>query len=223
MSVSKKTIVTAAISTVVLALVCVGAYAFTQSSDKTVSASIEEAEDRVKVFIGDVNRASEDYVQQRDMYLKKSAKADADEVMEAVIGFNDYYTVDAITAWAENYGITINHAYMWPKGETGRMLLFVEDNSFEASLESYKQEVEENGYCEDKQFAKDYQRFLDGEYGVFALTVTASAETLETINTESDYVNYVDVMYNAEAETYAKKVGKPVSYIELPSKPDGAL
>ena len=64
---------------------------------------------------------------------------------------------------------------------------------------------------------------MDGEYEVFALTVTASAEALETLNAEADCINYVDVMYNSEVETYATRAGKTVSYIELPSKPDGAL
>lgn len=112
---------------------------------------------------------------------------------------------------------------MWPKGETGRLSLYVENNDIEASMEAYKQQVEANGSCDDPTFAADYQRFLDGEYEVFALTVTATAEALETLNSEADCINYVDVMYNAEAETYAARAGKAVSYIELPSKPDGAL
>ena len=112
---------------------------------------------------------------------------------------------------------------MWPEGETGRLALYVEDSDIKSSMETYKQEVEENGYCKDPQFAADYQRFLDGEYEIFALTVTAFPEVLEALNSEADCISYVDVKYNTEAETYAASAGKTVSYIELPSKPDGAL
>lgn len=220
----KKITATCVLGVVALAVTCIGTYAFASSSDMTVSASVEEVENCLKVFVGDVNNAPGDYAQQRAVYIENTARADADELMSAIIGFDDYYTVEEITAWAEDYDIAINRAYMWPKGETGRLSLYVEDSDIEASIEIYKQEVERNGTREqDEQFAKDHQRFLDGEYEVFALTVTATAEALETLSAEADCVNYVDVMYNAEAETYAARQGKPVSYIELPSKPDGAL
>jgi len=206
-----------------LALTCGCARAL-DSPEPTFSASTEEVADRIKVFIGDTNDAAEGYTQQRAAYIKDAARADAGAVMEAVIGFDDYYTAEDITAWAEDYDITINRAYMWPKGTTGRLALHVENNDIETSLEGYKQQVKENEICEnDPQFAADYQRLLDGEFGIFALAVTATAEELDALNTEADRINYVDVMYNAEVEAYAEKINKPVSYIELPSKPDGAL
>ncbi len=206
-----------------LTLVCVCGFKHTSPSGLTVSASTEETEDRLKVFIGDVDRAAEGYIQQQSEYVQQVASVNSDAILEAVIGLDDYYTVDEIAAWADKYDIAINRAYMWPKGETGRLSLYVEDNDIKTSIETYKQEVEDNSFCDDEQFAKDYQRFLNGEYKVFALTVTAPAEVLEALSTEADCVNYVDVMYNAEAETYAEKAGKAVSYIELPAKPDGAL
>lgn len=144
--------------------------------------------------------------------------------MKAVIGLDDYYTVEDVTEWAEDYGITIGRAYMWPIGETGRLSLYVENGDLQASLETYIQQVQEEGLCEgDEQFAKDFQRLVDGEYEVFALTVAAPASALKATSTKADCVSYVDVMYNAEAEKYAKRAKKTVSYIELPSKPDGAL
>ena len=224
MNISKKKLTAAAAGLAALTLVCVGASALTPSSDLIVSASTEETENSLKVFIGDVNHAAEDYVQQRDAYISEVAEIDADEVMEAVIGLDDYYAVEAVAELAEDYDTTINRVYMWPKGETGRLILFVEDNDIEASIEAYKQEVAEDGSCEeDEQFAKDFQRLLDGDYGVFALAVTASAEALEELSTTADCISYVDVKYNDEAETYARQAGKVVSYIELPSKPDRAL
>lgn len=175
------------------------------------------------MFVGDVDRAPEGYVQQRTAYIEDAAETKTSTVMDALIGLDDYYTVEEVTAWAEDNGVIISRAYMWPKGETGRLSLYVENNDIESSMELYKQEVEEENLCDDPTFAADYQRFLDGEYEVFAVTVTATAGELEALSTEADCINYVDAMYNAEVEKYAKRAGKAVSYIELPSKPDGAL
>ena len=224
MRISKKIVfAVCAVSAVLIVAICVGVHRSVPSSDLTVNASVEETEDKLRVFIGDIQRAPEGYAQQRTEYLGCAANTDADEVMTAVIGLNDYYTIDMVSHLVESYSITAVRVYMWPKGDTGRMCLYVENGDIEASINTYKQQVEEDGvYKQDEQFAKDYQRFLDGEYEVFALTVTGSAEALEALNTD-DCVSYVDVMYNAEAEEYAKQIGKPVSYIELPAKPDGAL
>lgn len=220
----KKASVTCVACVAAMSLICVGGFALKPSSELTVNASTEETKDRVKVFIGDVDRAAEGYTQQRAMYVEKAANSNADTVMKAVIGLDDYYTVDDVETLAKTYDITINRAYMWPEGETGRLSLYVENGDMGYSIDRYKKETEENGMLEqDEQFAKDYQRFLEDEYRVFALTVTASAETLEALSTQADCISYVDVMYNPEVEKYAKKAKKAVSYIELPAKPDGAL
>ena len=215
------TAVACSICAVALAVAGIGA-AIPSSHELNACASTEETEDCVKVFIGDTNRAPKDYAHKRTAYIKDTAAKNADITVEAVIGLDDYYTIEDIASLTEAYDITINRAYMWPKGETGRLSLYVEDGDIESSIEAYKQEVEENNYCDNATFAEDYQRFLDGEYEVFALTVTASAEALEALNTEADCINYVDVMHNDEVETYAAQAGKAVSYIEFPSKPDGA-
>lgn len=191
-------------------------------AEPPVCASIEETADRLKVFVGDTVDAPVDYTQLRADFVTELAATDEGKKFEAIIGFDDYYTIDTVTKLAKEYGLSINRAYMWPKGETGRFGLYVGNGDIKSSLEAFKQRVEANGLCEDEQFAKDYQRLLDGEYEVFAMTVTATADKLEALNA-ADCTNYVDVKYNAEAEAYAAKVGKTVSYIELPTKPDGAL
>ncbi len=102
------------------------------SATTLISASAEETNDRLRVFIGDINRAPEGYIQQRSKYIKEIATADADKIMSAVIGLDDYYTVDAVDSWVEDYDVTIDQVYMWPKGETGRMTLSVENNDIKA-------------------------------------------------------------------------------------------
>lgn len=223
MNISAKKLAAACISGVaVLALICVGARVLFPT-ELDISASMEETPDGIKVFIGDVDRAQEAYIQHRTSDIEKLAESIPDSTMDAVIGFDDYYAVNKIDAWAQDYNITINRVYMWPRSETGRLSLYVENNDIKSCVEEYKQWLKENGYDEDEQYAEKFRKLMNGEYGVFALAISATAETLETLNTEADCVSYVDVMYNAEVEKYAKKAGKAVSYIELPAKPDGAL
>lgn len=219
----KKFTASCAASVAVFALVFAGAYALIPSDDMTAYASTEETADQIKVFVGDIGRAPEDYTQQRAAYIENTAVANASAEMSAVVDLDDYYTVEEVSSWAANYDITIDRVYMWSKGDTGRLILCIENNDIESSMENYKRQVEKDGSCDDPTFAADYQRFLDGEYEVFAVTVTATAEDLAELNAETDCISYVDVMYNAEVEKYAKRAGKAVSYIELPSKPDGAL
>ncbi len=185
-----------------------------------ICASMEETEEVIRVFAGDIGRAPEDYVQKRTEYL--ACIADTDENVDALIGFDDYYTAQEVTTLLEKYDVITDRAYMWPKGETGRLTLFVEDGDLVASIEDYKLQIEADD-CNDPDILKDYKSFLEGEYGVFALVVTAQPRVLEEMSSQDDCISYIDVLYNAEAETYAEKVGKTVSYAELPAKPDGAL
>jgi len=219
---SKKNIASAFLAVGVVALTVFGATACTSKPDiLDVHASAEDAGDRLKVFIGDIDRAPENYLQERAAYLSDAAETNAASEMRAVIGLGDYYAVEALTDLAADYDITVNRLYMWPKGETGRLSLYVENGDIQSGIEAYKKEVVENGYCEDEQFAKDYQRFLGGEYGVFALTVTATAGELETLKSEADCIRYIDPMCVPTAEAYADETDKTVTYIEFPSKPDG--
>lgn len=226
MNISWKPILAAcAAGTVALTLFCISVQKHTTSSSvSAIGASIEETDSGLKVFVGDIDGAPDGYIDERAAYLENVAKTDENKVMKALISLDDYYSVDEISTLAKKYDIAINRAYMWPRGETGRLSLYVENGDIDASLEAYKKQVAEDSSCDqDVQFTEYHQRLLNGEYGIFALTVTASAEALADLNAEVDCVSYVDVMYNPEVEAYAEQVGKAVSYIELPAKPDGAL
>lgn len=219
----RKTILAFAGVTIAIILLFTGIL-MTIPANAAVYASTEETTNVLKVFVGDIINAPDDYVQQRSDFIGSLDDADAGEIMKAVIGLDDYYTVEDVTAWAEKYDITVNRVYMWPAGETGRLSLYVETGNIWDGIKAYMQQVEESGMLQvDEEYAKDYERFLNGEYGVFAVTVAAPAETLKALNSESDCVSYVDVMYNEGAEMYAASAGKAVHYIELPAKPDGAL
>lgn len=215
-------VVHSCIAMLIFACACTprGELSNSELSGTAISASTEETAEKIKVFVGDIADAPENYVQQRLGYL--SDIADTSESVKALIGLDDYYTADDVITLAKEYEADIDHVYMWPEGETGRLMLFVEDGDLYASIETYKQQIKADD-CSSPEILNDYQSFLDGKYGVFAIAVTAPAKTLEEMSLNADCVSYVDVMYNPEVEAYAEQVGKAVSYIELPAKPDGAL
>lgn len=69
---------------------------------------------------------------------------------------NNYYTIDEIVALAEDYNIGVNCVYMWPKGETGRLALSVENDDIDSSIKEYMNWVDSSGVCEnDPEFAAD--------------------------------------------------------------------
>lgn len=134
-------------------------------TDISMCASVEETAKAVRIYVGDINRTPEDYVQRRLEYL--STLTATDEIIDALIGFDDYYTASDVTEMAKKNNVSITRAFMWSKGETGRLLLYVEDGDLVSSIAAYKQQIEEEDKsCADPEILKDDQSFLDGKYGI---------------------------------------------------------
>lgn len=185
------------------------------------AVSAADRKESVRVFVGDLENAPGSYAKQRLAYLHRLAKSDGDTPVEAIVGFDDYYDLDEALGWARRYGLTVRYIYWWPAGETGRLGLVVQEGDVPQAIADFAEYVESEG--EDSSLWEYSQRFLSGERGVFALTVIAPAGTLDEMAADLDSISYVDVKYNEAVERYAAENGKDVSYIELPSKPDGAL
>lgn len=200
--------------------------AMSLSVHANASVSAQERKGVIKVFVGDINGAPWGYVESRWKYLRRLAASNPDETVEAVIGLDGYYPLEKVADWLEQYDVTASRLHMWPEGETGRLALYVE-NGVQDGISAYIEETEEFfreiNLDESDVMWKDFQRFLNGEFGVYAMTVTASAETLDAMASDLTCFAYVDIMYNEDVERYAARRGKDVYYIELPAKPDGAL
>ena len=187
------------------------------------AVSAADRKESVRVFVGDLENAPGSYAKQRLAYLHRLAKSDGDTPVEAIVGFDDYYALEEVSDWLEQYHVTAKCVYMWAPGDTGRLGLFIENGDIPKAVADFCAYEEGRGAEEDDAEYLDYQRFLNGEFGVFALTVIAPAGTLDEMAGDLDSISYVDVKYNEQVERYAAEKGKDVSYIELPSKPDGAL
>lgn len=133
---------------------------------------------------------------------------------KAVVSLDDYYSVEEVSSWIEKYGVTVERVYMWPEGETGRLALYVKNGSIQDAIEDYALRTEEAGIIMSPEQRKDYERFLNGEHKVFALTVVAPEGTLlgplKALKWDIGCVSHVAFMDRNNSR-------------EIPSKPDGAL
>jgi len=223
-STSKRSFRTKSFSAV-LALVLVAVVAVAMMAIPTTVkayASTEETADTVKVFVGDIKRAPDGYADKRMEYIAELAQTSPTQTVETVIGFNEYYSVEAVVELMEAYDAVVNRVYMWPEGETGRLSLYIENGKIVDGIETFIKQVEEEGLDNDAQSINDFARFLNGEYKIFAFTITSTTEVLNKLVSEHDCFSYADIKYNVEAEEYAAEKGKTTYYIELPSKPDNA-
>jgi len=212
-----------ALSVVIIAAVAVALAVAGVFGRVTAFASTEETSEIVKVFVGDIIRAPNDYAKDRFRYVDNLAAKNPSEKVTAVLGLDGYYTVDEVNKIiSASNNVKVNRVYMWPEGETGRLSIYVENGNIADGIKSYMDKVNETGLDNDPQSIADYKRFLNGEYGIFALTITCPANVLNTLVLDNERLIYADIKYNVEAEQYAQRRGKTVNYIELPSKPDGA-
>lgn len=183
-------------------------------------ASTEETADTVTVYVGDIQQAPDGYAEKRMEYIEKLVQVNPSQTIETVIGFNDYYSVESVVEFMKAYDAVVNRVYMWPEGETGRLSLHIEGGNIEDGIKAFVKRVEETGLDGDAQSIEDFNRFLNGEYKVFAITITSTAEVLYELVSEKDIISYADVKYNEEAEAYSAAKSKDTHYVELPAKPD---
>ena len=207
----------------ILILVCTALL----SPASVLATNRDIAENDVKVFIGSSRALSNVrayfYRLERGRLLRCLAREHAEAAYSAVVVFDDYYSAQDVTAFAEKEGLRIEHIYLWVPGETGRTSLSVKENDVQGAITRFYERAKAlEGTEEFGAAEQDYIRMIDGSYGIFSITAEASAKTLHRI-ANAEPVAFVDVKYSEEAEMIAAEKGVDVQYIELPYKPDGAL
>jgi hypothetical protein len=214
----------------VLAILCVAGFAAYQSQDgRAFAQNIVIERDRIKVFIGSSRTLSQDldavtraYTAERNEYISGLGESmNENQRITAVVVLNDYYSVPEIEEIVSRYSLTLDRAYLWMPGETGRLSLNVGGAALSTALAEFIETNHEDEFP-DEQWMADLNRIASGEGKVFAMTVTAGYHDLIALN-EDDRTLLADIKYDAKAEAKARKKGVSVNYIELPFKPDGAL
>lgn len=215
------------ISALSLVLVIILAYALLFSPSSALAANRVVKSDEVKVFVGSSRSTNivkaKAYINEREDYLDKLAGINADDTYSAVIVLNDYYSADDIQQFAEKESVDIKRIYLWIPGETGRASLSVSNNDITgAIIRSYERAKSHEGTEDFGGADKDYIRIINGNYGIFGITVESYLERLKGMK-DKEIVEFVDVKYSDEGEKAAANRGVNIQYIELPYKPDGAL
>ncbi len=209
----------------ILALLLLFAILFLPSGVIAANRASEGAS--VKVFVGASRSTSlvmgKAYAVMREAALERLAEKDPGGVYSAVMVLDGYYSVEDIEEFAEKEGLGIEGIFLWAPGETGRAWLSVRNNDVEAAVNRARDRAVNLEGTEDYGRAEsDIMRILSGKYGIFSVSVKATAEVLNKAKS-SGHVGFVDVKYSEEGEKIAAKRGVNVQYIELPYKPDGAL
>ncbi len=185
------------------------------------SMNVNVTKGSVKIITGTVNdTVARTYSTERQDFLVELAQNKPTEYFSAVATMDDYYTIEQINQLVSEYALEIERVYMWKPGETGKLVLSITDNDIYSAIDAFLERMSARSCGEAQQ--KDLEKLANGEFKVYALTIFGSAQELQNLSDTASEFTAVDVKYNPDAEAYATARGMSYSYVELPSKPDGA-
>ena len=187
------------------------------------SMNVSTASDgSVRIIIGDIGTGkTRAYSSERNKFLNSLAESNPSDHFTAVVPLNDYYPISDINELVADRGLTIERVFMWTPGETGKLVLNIENNDIYNAIDNYLSKLESRKISSAME--EDLQKLQNGEFKIYALSITDSAERLLQLSEQETSFAGVDVLYNPEAEEYALSKNQTFSYVELPSKPDGQL
>lgn len=185
------------------------------------SLNVEVSGDHVRIFVGDMGGAIPvGYSGRRSSFLRQLADDDPNGVYSAVVPLDNYYAEAEINELIVANDLQVERVYLWAPGETGKVALGVADNNIAEAKEKF---VAKMADPDNPELMRDLERLTNGEFKIYALSIEGTAQELEYLQGAIPQFAAVDVEYNPDAEQYAMQRGKTFEYIELPSKPDGAL
>lgn len=199
------------------------------NNDQFVSANSDNKnaeETEIKVVVGQAmspkDSEKKNFKNQRVKALKDKSSSHPNDISKATVTFNNFKSAEELSDLLKQHGaIKVENVWFSIPNETGRGMVIVENNDFNSAmnkfLEKSKKYVEDSN---DRNAKNDHEELEKGNYGIFAMTVTAKYKHLESLSDDKS-VKLIDIHFNQEAEDLAKKDNKRVKYIILPEKPDG--
>ncbi len=133
--------------------------------------------------------------------------------IRAVVSLNRYCTVEEVNQWIHQEDIAITSVFLWTPGETGRMEQYLQDGEdILQALDRYLEIAEEAAEdTHDGAYTEDLEKFKNGEYQVFGLSVELPLwEVFGALDGLKDTGCVARVDY------------VPLGFSGIPSKPDGA-
>ena len=183
------------------------------------SMNISESQDgNIRIITGEISPATA-YTTAREEFLEELSESNINDTFSAVVPLDDYYSVAEITELAQDNDLVIERVFMWAPGETGKLVLNIENNDIDRAIERYLAKLESRNISD--AMAEDLEKLSNGTFGIYALTIPDSPDNLLELSTTMDSFAGVDVLYNPAAEQHATSRGQTFSYVELPTKPDG--
>lgn len=121
-----------------------------------------------------------------------------------VISLNDYYTVEEIDQLIDKHEFTIQRAYLWEPGETGKLSLYIEDNDIRDALDRF---IAGRNEWDPGPPPEEIAQFK-----VYAITTPEPIWKVAAFSLSEQIVARIDSMSFPTRQNF-----------EMPVKPDGAL
>lgn len=193
---------------------------------KDQSLKIDKDEGEVKVFIGQPGgKESMDLNKNRRIdVLKNQSSAEGSKIMEALVVYDKYLTLQEASAFADKNDISVKNMWIAEPGVQGGGIAAVNNNDLRAACSTW---INEFLYYSEQKIAEDkanditkshYKAVQEGDFKIYALLVSAPLDLLEDLTNVSN-VCLVDLHYHSDAEKLASQKGYQVKYIDVPEKP----
>lgn len=209
-----------------IALSSIVATQFFQQTGKVSATNLNviQKNGAYKVMVGQSlspdKEVKKSYISQRKKLMDDLAVNKSEQVNTGTITLNSFITLDDVENFIrENKNIHIKTLWFSIPYETGRGAVVVENNNVKQAMKNFLEKAAKS-MTQDTNANKDYKKIIDGNYGIFALTIETKNKEFPNISSDK-HVKFVDLHFTSSLQSEPSQDGSKIQYIEIPEKPDG--
>ncbi len=185
------------------------------------AANVQTKNGEIKVFLGNTDDLNlfeaRAYTTNQSSALEQLATETPEENGRALITFEQFLSPEEVVDIIPQQ-TTIKTAYLWVPNKTGRAIINIENGDVKETISNWIESLDLDNEPESKY--KSDMLDLEKNYGIFAVEIEQQYKSINTL-AAAESVKQVDVFYNEYAEELSSDTGYSISYIAVPSKPDG--
>lgn len=185
------------------------------------AANVQTRNEEIKVFLGNTDDLNpleaRAYTENQKSALEQLAIETPEESGRALITFEQFLSPEEVMDIIPQQ-TAIKAAYLWVPDKTGRAIVYIENGDLEGTIDNWIESLDLDNEPESKY--KSDMLDLKENYGIFAVEIEQQYKLINALTTATS-VKQVDVFYNEYAEELSLDTGYSISYIAVPSKPDG--
>lgn len=185
------------------------------------AANVQTRNEEIKVFLGNTDDLNpleaRAYTENQKSALEQLAIETPEESGRALITFEQFLSPEEVMDIIPQQ-TAIKAAYLWVPDKTGRAIVYIENGDLEGTIDNWIESLDLDNEPESKY--KSDMLDLKENYGIFAVEIEQQYKSINALTTATS-VKQVDVFYNEYAEELSLDTGYSISYIAVPSKPDG--